>query len=193
FAPDINPSAVAAADFNRDGPADLAAADSNSNTVSVLLGNGDGTFQTARNVVAGSGPSSAAVGDFNGDGSADLAVTAYYSNLVSVLLGNGDGTFQAPRVYGVGNTGPWWLAVGDFNRDGIQDLAVADYHSNTPSTASVLLGNGDGTFRAALTFGVGAGAAYIAAADFNGDGLLDLAVANYGSNLTPVLFVSVLL
>ena len=95
----------------------------NSNNVSVLLGKGDGTFQTQKTYAVGNGPNSVAVGDFNGDGKADLAV-ANYDNNVSVLLGNGDGTFQTQTTYAVGN-GPRSVAVGDFNGDGKADLAVA--------------------------------------------------------------------
>ena len=93
------PQSVAVGDFNGDGRADLAVANDSSNNVSVLLGNGNGTFQTAVNYGAGRGPSSVAVGDFNGDGKADLAVANYSGGNVSVLLGNGNGTFQAAVNY----------------------------------------------------------------------------------------------
>jgi hypothetical protein len=88
-------------------------ANSDSNNVSVLLGNGDGTFQAARNFGVGSYPLSVAVGDFNGDGVPDLAVANASSNNVSVLLGNGDGTFQAARNFGVGSD----PVSGEFNSD----------------------------------------------------------------------------
>ena len=74
-----------------------------SDNVSVLLGNGDGTFQTQKTYAVGYGPYSVAVGDFNGDGKADLAVANYGSDNVSVLLGNGDGTFQTQKTYAVGD------------------------------------------------------------------------------------------
>ena len=96
------PMSVAVGDFNGDGKADLAVANCDSNNVSVLLGNGNGTFQAAVNYAAGTYPSSVAVGDFNGDGKADLAVANCASNNVSVLLGNGNGTFQAAVNYGAG-------------------------------------------------------------------------------------------
>ncbi|MGH8395367.1 MAG: FG-GAP repeat domain-containing protein, partial [Pseudomonas sp.] len=105
--------------------------------VSVLLGNGDGTFQAARYFTGGSFPLSVAVGDFNGDGLADLAVANNGSGNVSVLLGNGDGTFQATRNFGAGS-GPRSVAVGDFNGDGAQDLAVTNSGSNN---VSVLINN----------------------------------------------------
>jgi hypothetical protein len=108
-----------------------------SNNVSVLLGNGDGTFQGAQNFGAGYGPISVAVGDFNGDGVQDLAVANVGSNNASVLLGNGDGTFQGAQNFGAGNSSPF-VAVGDLNGDGVQDLAVANGDNNN---VSVLINN----------------------------------------------------
>src|SRR5262250_2101754 len=150
-------SFVAVGDFNGDGVQDLVVAnygDFDSGNVSVLLGNGDGTFQTARSLGAGSNPSSIAVGDFNRDGIQDLAVAnnGFGFNNVSVLLGNGDGTFQAAVNFGAGNN-PFYIAVGDFNGDGVQDLAVAQLGFFGSNNVSVLLGNGDGTFQAAVNFG----------------------------------------
>ena len=181
------PAAVTVGDFNGDGKADLAVANGSSGTVTVLLGNGDGTFTAAAGspITVGSRPVSVAVGDFNGDGKADLAVANYVDNTVTVLLGNGDGTFTAagsPIVVGNGATS---VAVGDFNGDGKADLAVANYVDNT---VTVLLGNGDGTFTAAGSpIVVGNGATSVAVGDFNGDGKADLAVANYVDNTVTVL------
>src|SRR5438128_89154 len=123
---------VAAGDFNGDGKPDLAVANYGQpfssppieGNLSVLLGNGDGTFQAAVNYGAGAKRSSVAVGDFNGDGKADLAVANSGTNNISVLVGNGDGTFQAAVNYSVGD-GPQSVAVGDFNGDGKPDLAAA--------------------------------------------------------------------
>src|ERR1700719_2022414 len=116
-------------DFNGDGNQDLVVANNNSNDVSILLGNGDGTFQPNVDFGAGTVPNSVAVGDFNGDGRQDLAVANASSNDVSILLGNGDGTFQPTVNFGVGG-GPFSVAVGDFNGDGKQDLAVANVFDN---------------------------------------------------------------
>src|SRR5262249_11018670 len=147
--------------------------------VSVLVGNGDGTFQAAVNFGAGVGPRSVAVGDFNGDGVQDLAVanSGFVSTNVSVLLGNGDGMFQAAVNFGVGNF-PVSVAVGDFNGDGVQDLAVVNGGVGY-NGVSVLLGNGDGTFQAAVNFGAGVTPVSVAVGDFNGDGVRDLVVANF--------------
>ena len=107
---------VAVGDFNGDGKADLAVANYRSSNVSVLLGNGNGTFQAAVNYGAGTYPHSVAVGDFNGDGKPDLAVANYGSNNVSVLLGNGNGTFQTAVNYARGHESPvpwrWGTSTG---------------------------------------------------------------------------------
>src|SRR5260370_268992 len=126
-------------DFNGDGRLDLVVANFGSANVSVLLGNGDGTFQAASNFPAGSNPRSVAVGDFHGDGLPDLAV-ANYNGGVRVLLGNGDGTFQTTHVSYVAGSLPTSLAVADFNGDSWPDLAVANYGSND---ISVLLNDGN--------------------------------------------------
>jgi hypothetical protein len=177
---------VAVGDFNGDGKPDLAVANWNSNSVSVLLGNGDGSFQAAQDFGAGISPESVAVGDFNGDGKPDLAVANFGSATVSVLLGNGDGSFRPAQDFVVGR-GAYSVAVGDFNGDGKPDLAVANFWS---TNVSVLLGNGDGSFQAAQNFGTGGYGSFpasVAVGDFNGDGKPDLAVANYYSNNVSVL------
>jgi VCBS repeat protein len=165
------PSSEVIADFNGDGKLDLLLLNG-FNTVSVLLGNGDGTFQTARNSTAEFYPSSVALGDFNRDGKLDLAVSNAYGG-ISTQLGNGDGTFQAPQ-YLYGYSLPSVVAVGDFNGDATPDLAEADAYD-----LRVALSNGDGTFPfqpwnisgALDTWGI-----TLAVADFNGDGKPDLAV-----------------
>jgi hypothetical protein len=107
------PGSVAVGDFTGDGILDLAVANEISNTISILLGNGDGTFQAAREFNVGTSPRSVAVGDFNGDGVLDLAVADDVPDgNVSVLLGNGDGTFQAPRSFPAGiHPSPWRLGI----------------------------------------------------------------------------------
>jgi photosystem II stability/assembly factor-like uncharacterized protein len=179
---------VIVGDFNGDGIQDLAVADYGSDaqratTISVLLGNGDGTFSAAQPFEAGNGASGVAVGDFNRDGVQDLVVSHANDNTVSVLVGNGDGTFQAARSFGVGAF-PWFVVVGDFNADQTQDLAVSDQMDDA---ISVLLGNGDGSFEAALTFPTGRSPAGVAVGDFNADGTQDLAVVNAFATTVSVL------
>ena len=183
YAVGAGPISVAVGDFNGDGKPDLVVVNQGSNTVSVLLGNGEGTFQPAVDYAVGTSPYSVAVGDFNGDGKLDLAVADGGNDNVGVLLGNGDGTFQPAVNYAVG-TFPVSVAVGDFNGEGKLDLVVANENSNN---VSVLLGNGNGTFNGAVTYAVGASPVSVAVGDFNGDGKLDLAVADYSDNNVSVL------
>ena len=183
FATGSGPSSVVTPDFNGDGKLDLAVANSGSNNISILLGNGDGTFQPALNQSAGSGPASMAVGDFNGDGKLDLAVANSGSNNVSVFLGKGDGTFQSAVDYAA-DASPTWIAAGDFNGDGKLDLAVANRLSND---VSVFLGKGDGTFEPALNTVVAGAPFALAVGDFNGDGKLDLFAATFAAQAVSVL------
>src|SRR5437867_4654829 len=189
----FNPEFVAVGDVNLDGRQDLAVAQSGStpSLVSVLLGNGDGSFQPARIFATGQGSLSVAIGDVNGDGRPDLAVANYSSNDVSVLLGNGDGTFQAAQSFPTAGLNPVTVAAGVSNGDGRPDLAVTNGANTTsgavPGNLAVLLGNGDGTFQAARTVDVGITPAFVAVRDVNGDGRPDLAVANFRSNDVSVL------
>ena len=190
------PEALVAGDFNGDGRIDLAVATYAG--VSVLLGNGDGTFQPAVQYTAGTSPVAIVAGDFNGDGITDLAV-ADEGNLffgvgdpgeVSVLLGKGDGTFHAALEY-IAGTAPTAIVAGDFNGDGRTDLAVVDAGDRgegpDPGGLSVLLGNGDGTFRTAVEYAVGPNPNALVAGDFNGDGRTDLAVVDEGAGRLGVL------
>jgi hypothetical protein len=115
-----DPASVAVGDFNHDGAPDLVVA---SKPVSILLGNGDGSFQAPQSYAAGQDPSSVAVADFNGDGNPDIVVASGVSGTVSILLGKGDGTFQAAQDYPAGS-GTQFVTVGDFNGDGVPDIAV---------------------------------------------------------------------
>jgi hypothetical protein len=168
-------------DFNGDSKTDVAVSIAGDNVVGqeiVLLGNGDGTFQTMPKTSVGVYyPRYAAVGDFNGDGKLDLAVSIpEYSTIPAttyVLLGNGDGTLQAPVVAFPGN-GP--LAAADLNADGKLDLVLVP--SADPVGSQIYLGNGNGTFSNPNNYGISVGFASfgtIAIADFNGDGKLDIA------------------
>jgi hypothetical protein len=180
------PCSLVAGDFRGDGKLDLAVGSSNAfiggGEISVLLGNGDGTFQAPQTVFTGYGASALVAGDFRGDGKLDLAVADGGDDTVSVLLGNGDGTFQAPQTHAPA-VFPFYLVAGDFTGNGRQDLATADYTDQI----AVLLNNGDGTFAVNQQLTVGASPFSLAAGDFTGDGKLDLATANFGSNDVSVL------
>jgi len=178
YAAGTNPYSVTVGDFNADGRPDLAVANYGNalsiGNVSILLGNGDGTFATRVNYAAHNSPNSVAVGDFNADGRPDLAVANFNSHNVSILLGNANGTFVTRINYAVGGQ-PFFVAVGDFNTDGWPDLAVANFGGNT---VSILRGNATGTFAAAVNYPVGFTPSSVAVGDFNADGRPDLAVAN---------------
>ena len=185
--PGFYPLSVAVGDFNGDGKPDLAVAQFEGDTVTVLLGNGSGGFTLASgSTFAGANFTSVAVGDFNGDGKPDLAV-ANWDDYVTVLLGNGSGGFTAasgsPFAAGSRSSS---VAVGDFNGDGKPDLAVANRGSDN---VTVLLGDGSGGFTAASgsPFAAGSGSFSVAVGDFNGDGRPDLAVADLDSNSVTVL------
>jgi hypothetical protein len=176
-----SPRAVVTGDFNGDGRLDLAVVNTNSDTVSILLGKGDGTFQPAQTYATGHEPGSLAVGDFNGDGKLDIVTTNY--GTVSVLLGNGDGTFQAPIDSTLPNLYGGAVAVGDMNHDGKLDLVVSGQGigwgtTTNPDSVDVLLGNGAGGFALASTtlFSPNQPPGPVALADFNADGKLDIAV-----------------
>jgi hypothetical protein len=182
------PWALAAGDFNGDGKLDLAVTNNNTlgvlGRVKVLLGEGSGVFQPPVGYRVGVGPDSVATGDFNGDGKQDLVVVnerePHGSGRLSVLLGNGDGTFQPQVKYGNGGRQPpVRVAVGDFNGDGKLDLAVANIAvRGKRGFVGILLGNGDGTFQAAIQNPASKSPAYIAVGDLNGDGRLDLVLAD---------------
>ena len=177
-----HPLYVASGDFNSDGYGDLAVANEYSNTVSILLGNGNGTFQTGGTYAVGQSPSCVAIGDLNHDGKSDLVVTDENSNNVSVLLGNGNGTFAASTTYAVGAV-PLEVTVADFNGDDQSDIAITCYFSNG---VSVLLANSNGTFQSAVTYSLGTFRGVVAG-DFNRDGVLDLAVVNADGESVGVL------
>ncbi len=185
YSVDANPSSVAVGDFNGDGKPDLGILSSPSSTglISVLLGNGDGTFQPKIDNLANATPVSIAIGDFNSDGKPDLAVAYNIDTNVSVLLGNGDGTFQ-PKVDYPTSTASNSVRIGDFNGDGKLDLVTND----TSTAVAVLLGNGDGTFQPKVDYPTSWPAEFFVVGDFNGDGRSDIAFTNGGVGTISLMF-----
>jgi hypothetical protein len=174
---------AAVGDFNGDGKLDLAVGELRESSISILLGNGDGTFGTPQDFATGTDVRAVAVGDFNGDGILDLATANNESATVSILLGKGDGTFLPKMDFPV-DVEPKSIAVGDFNKDGILDLAVVNH---SPRTVSILLGKGDGTFAPKMDFRTELEPYQVVTADFNRDGILDLAVVNYQTGVSIFL------
>ncbi len=182
-----SPRWVAVGSFRGNGVLDLAVADipaSGNNSVSVFLGNGDGTFAARSDIDAGTNTCvSLALGDLRQNGTLDIVTSNYASNTVSVLLGNGDGTFAAKVTYGAGGF-PFGIALGSLSNNGKIDIVTCNPAGNT---ISVLLGNGDGTFGGASTYATGLGPECPALADFNGDGFLDVVVSNTSATTVSVL------
>ncbi|MGC1382766.1 MAG: FG-GAP-like repeat-containing protein [Candidatus Acidiferrales bacterium] len=185
----VNPDFVASADFNADNFQDLAVANYTDGTVSLYLGNGDGTFEDPTVTNVGKGPAWIATGSFNSGSTAnpsdtnlDMAIANQNSNSISILLGNGDGTFSIGTPLTTGN-GPVCVIASDIESIGSPDLIVANKADNT---IEVFHDNGDGTFTAKTPFASGAAPTSIVADDFNGDGKIDLAVTNSGDNTLEI-------
>ena len=174
----VQPYSLITSDLDGDGNLDIAAANVSGGNVSVLLGRGDGTFQSAVFYDSPFGIALAA-GDFNGDGAQDLAVLGSDNvhggnGRVDLMLGNGDGTFQAPVTVPAGDA-PFSVAVADLNRDGKLDAVVSN-NATGSKLISVFLGNGDGTLRPRVTYATGQNAQHVEIGDLNADGRLDLLV-----------------
>src|SRR5207302_322553 len=163
--------ALAAADVNGDGKLDLEMLDSK-NEVDVFLGNGDGTFQAPAVYTAGATPKALALGDFNGDGHPDIAVMNTPSSgngTINILLNNGDGTFSAFATTANSGLTPSAVAAADLNGDGKADLVVTNKNGFS-STISILISNGDGSFKAPVSYAVEGDPTAVSTGDLNGDG-----------------------
>jgi hypothetical protein len=199
--PDYFHVGIATADVNGDQAIDIIAATGEQKTIAVLLGNGDGTFSLRGQFNTGETASSLAIGDFNRDNKPDVATANYYAGSVSILLGGGDGTFTLARTVPSGRG--LSIAVGDFDKDQKADLAVA---LDLDSAVAILFGKANGTFEAPIVYPLGLHASapqYVATADLNGDGHLDLVTAlklnfgiavqfgnRHGTFSSPVIYVT---
>ena len=187
-------ASIVAADFNNDGKLDLAVVvnpSSGGGSITILPGNGDGTFGVQTSIPAGAFPFYLAAGDFNRDGNIDLAASSLPASAsapgtVEIFLGNGRGGFAAPVNYPVGKA-PATIVTDDFNADGTLDIVVLDEQSDIASSVWVLPGNGDGTFRPAVSTPTGTTSGFLSYADLNHDGKLDLMIADMNSSTMLVM------
>ena len=179
------PAEARIVDVSGDGKPDLVVENYNSSTLSVLLGNGDGTLAPKVDYATAEGPWSMAIGDVNGDGRIDVVTGNYTASSASVLISNGDGTFRPEVHYTTGTgTNPECLRMGDVDGDDDLDIFTANASTNN---VSILLNNGNGTFRAPATFSTATHPTSIDLSDLNGDGKQDLATANYSAGSVSVL------
>jgi VCBS repeat protein len=193
YATGVNPVGSAVADFNGDGKPDVAISNNSGSSVTIFLGTGSGTFGAGKAVATSSTPRWLAAGDLNNDGKIDLAVPcagsgATTANNVNILLGNGDGTFKTAIKVSIGLSART-AAIGDLNKDGIPDIVVG----NQGSTFSVLIGKGNAEYQPVVQVNpveppAAVNPRMLALADFNGDGNLDVATANFATNNISVLF-----
>ena len=178
------PYSLAIDDFNKDAHLDIAVVNSKTSTLGIFLGYGNGEFsnQTVYSTGVDSTPSSIIVADFNKDNRQDLAVTNYRTNNIAVFIGYGNGSFRSPLVLSTGDeSNPSAIAVGDLNNDGLSDIAVACSGTNK---IAIFLGRSKGRFSLPSMYSTDyySNPISIVIGDFNNDGRLDIAVANYGAD-----------
>ncbi len=170
------PYTAVTGDYNNDGITDIVAGNFIDNTVTVLSGDGDGTFTLSGTYnTNGTNLATLVNGDFNGDGVLDLVSANSVSDDLTVMIGQGGGVFTAGVSYATGGTVTRSVTTEDFNGDGILDLAGSNRDSNN---ITVFMGQGDGTFASAVSYAAGDGTRTVTAGDFNGDGVYDLVTGN---------------
>jgi len=176
-----NPSAIAVGDFNNDGIADVVVTNSGSagpNTISVLLGNADGSFGPPQAAATDLNPQSLVLGDFDGDGNLDVVVIHATQSTMAILLGKGDGTFKPAAIVPLGAV-PTQIFSADMNGDGVTDLIL--FYARSSTAFSILYGNGNGTFQTPLSFQELRTPYSMAIADVNGDGRPDVVIGSNGT------------
>lgn len=177
------PQEVIATDVNNDGVLDLLTANSapGADAVNLFLGNADGSYKAAVGFGSGINARRLASQDLNNDGNADIVVTDTWNDNIMVYMGNGNGTFQSQRTYATG-TDPGRLVISDFNNDGIFDVSVVNATGDAAAALSVLIGNGDGSFKAHnVLAGVAGFHTDVNSGDLNGDGNIDLVLTTESS------------
>ncbi|CAM2718619.1 unnamed protein product, partial [Rotaria socialis] len=185
-----DPASIILADINNDNHVDMIVSNFHTSCIGILLGRGNFTFDSIATCSTGSlsEPVSVAVGDFDNDSQLDIVVANYGANTVTVFLGYVKGNFTSQISYSTGvQSWPSCVIVGDFNRDNQLDIATSNFNINN---VGILLGYGNGSFSNVTTYSTGDGSSprFIGAGDFNNDSILDIAVANYGSNDFVILF-----
>lgn len=178
------PSPSEPSDFNRDGLIDVCLANTTDESVSVLLGNGDGTFASQQVIAVGNGPRGIAVLDADGDGDVDIVSANAGSGNLAIMLNNGAGVFGPATFFEGGGSGEWSLAAADMNSDGILDLVIG---TATSDEILINLGNGDGTFSFASARSAGGRSWMLVVGDLDGDGDEDVATANSTTNNGAIL------
>jgi len=171
-------------DFNRDGFTDICVANIGGGSVSILLGNGDGTFRPQQEIQTGRISRGIAVLDVDGDGDIDIVNTNVRDGTLVVLINDGSGVFTKGGSFDAGGTGGWALAAGDMDSDGILDLVVGASQSQDVHVAR---GNGDGSFTVVHSIDAGGAPWMLNVGDLNGDGAPDVAIANGDTNNGAIL------